>query len=111
MSRFTVGNFLGHVAENYRGRTLLCLRMSQVGKKIMDKKGVSRFSVGNFLSQIAEKHRGRTLLCFRNVLESKLFWIIAVSRFCRSFLSHSTETFRRRPLFLRNVLVSKTFGE
>ena len=80
-------------------------------ERIMDKKGVLRYSVGNFLSQIAEKHRGRTLLCFRNVLESKLFWIIAVSRFCSSFLSHSTETFRRGPLCLRNVPVSKSFGE
>ena len=60
----------------------------------MVKKGVSSFSVGNCLSKIAGKYRGRKLLCFRNVLVSQIFWIIGVSQFCRTFLSHSTEKFR-----------------
>ena len=60
----------------------------------MVKKRVSSFSVGNCLSKIAAKQRERTIQGFRKVLVSKIFCVVGVSRFCRSFFSHSTEKFR-----------------
>ena len=78
-------------------------------EKIFVKKGASRSSFGKFLSHVAEKQRGRTILCFRNVLESKFFWIIAVSRFCRSFLSHSTEKFHRVTLVFQKFSGTEIF--
>ena len=71
----------------------------------MDEKGVSRLSVGKVQSQIAAKPRERTIQGFRKVLVSKILCVVGVSRFCRSFLSHSTEKIRRGPLCLGNVLV------
>ena len=55
---------------------------------------MSRLSVGKVQSQIAAKQRERTIQGFRKVLVSKIFCVVGVSRFCRSFLSHSTEKFR-----------------
>ena len=92
---FSVGNFLSHVAEKHRGWTLPCLRKFLVWKKFMDEKGVSRLSVGKVQSQIAAKQRERTIQGFRKFLVSKILCVVGVSRFCRSFLSHSTEKLRR----------------
>ena len=66
---------------------------------------MSRFSVGNCLSHNAENIVAE-LICFRYVLELKIFWIIAVSRFCCFFLSHIAEKHRGRTLLcFRFVLV------
>ena len=85
-------------------------KKSRMEKKLGIRRRVSRFSVGKFLSHVTEKHLGRTLLCLRKFLVPKIFSVVGVSRFCRSFLSHSTEKFRRGPLCFGNVLVSKCFG-
>ena len=109
MLRFCVEKFLFLGTENFLSGTLLCFRNFLVWKKIRDQKvGVSFYRRKIFVPN-RKKHRGRTLLCFRNVLESKIFWIIAVSRFCRSSLSHSTEKFHRRTLVFQNFSGIKIF--
>ena len=75
--------FLSHVAENHRGRTLLCFRIVLASKTFWII-GVTEFC-RIFLSHIAKNHRGRTRLCFRNVLASKVFWTIRVSQLCLIF--------------------------
>ena len=58
LSQFSVGIFLSHSAENFRGGTLQCFRKFRVSKSFMHKKGISLFSVETFLSHSAEKFRG-----------------------------------------------------
>ena len=49
VSPFSVGKFLSHSAEKFRGGTFRCLRESRVSKNFMNKgRGVLRFSVGKF---------------------------------------------------------------
>ena len=88
--------FLSHSAEKLWlvNPSVLCFRKFPVAKKFMDKKeGVSRFSVENFLSHCTEIFHRRTLWCFRKILLLKIFMHRrGASRFCRNFLSHSTET-------------------
>ena len=72
-------------------------KISSIEKNLGIRRRVSRFSVGKFLCHVSEKHLGRNLLCLRKFLVPKIFSVVGVSRFCRSFLSHSTENFRRGP--------------
>ena len=51
MSRFTVWNFLSHVIEKHRGRTLLCLRKFLVGKDNGWERGVTFFRRKIFVSR------------------------------------------------------------
>ena len=75
VSRFYVGNFLSHSAENFCRGTLLCCRKILVSKNVKEREregGASRLSIENLLSHNTEKFR-RGNLCFRKVLVSQNF--------------------------------------
>ena len=109
MSRFCVENFLFLSTEKFLNGTLLRFRELLVWKKIRDKKvGVSLYR-----RKIFVPNRKKTSWANRSVFQKysviKFFWIIVVSRFCWSILSHSTETFRRVTLVFQNCSGIKRF--
>ena len=77
----------------------------------MDKRGggVSRFSFEVCFVPNRQKTTWANPSVFQKVSGIKKFLRSRVSRFCRSFLSHSTEKIRRGTLCLGNVLVLKNF--
>ena len=81
---------------------MLCFRKLFVVKKFMEKNGggeVSKVSVENFLSQSAGNFVGETFsLSLFSGIENFYASEGYVTIFRRSFLSHSTETFRRGTL-------------
>ena len=101
MSRLSVENFLSHSTETFRRGTLLCcFRKILVAKTFMEKKGgVPQFSVENFCLTVPKNFVGEPsrLPLFR--VSKKFMLKRVISRFfVESFLSHSTETFRRGTL-------------
>ena len=75
----------------------------------MDKKGGVTFFRRSFFVPNLRKISWANLSVFQNYSGFKIFWIIGVSLFCRLFLYHNAEKFRRGPLFFGKVLVSKKF--
>ena len=85
-------------------------RISGIGKLYaIGGRGYYDSTSDDFLSQMGEKQRGQTPLCFWDVLVSNVFWIVGVSRFCQSFLSHSTEKPRRGNLVYRQCSGTEKF--
>ena len=71
-------------------------------KYFMDRRGVSRFSVEKFLCDCTKIFHWRQLWSLRKILLSKIYMHRrGTSRFCRSFLSHRTETkiYVQKPFF------------
>ena len=113
VSRFYVGNFLSHSAENFCRGTLLCCRKFLVSKNVKKREregGASRLSLKNLLSHRTEQLR-RGNLCFRKFWYRKMLRIRereGASRLSiETLLSHSTEKLRTGNLCFRKFLVSK----
>ena len=73
----------------------------------MDKKVLSRFSVGSCSSKNAQKTTWADPSVFQKVSGNRNILRSRASRFCRSFLSHSTVKIHRGTLCFGNVLVLK----
>ena len=93
---------MSHIAKNVRVGTLQCFRKFRFPKMFLHKKGMALIAVENFWCHNTGNYRGGTLQCFPKILASKkLLDKTAGGRVCEyhgfpsSFLSHSTENFRR----------------
>ena len=77
-------------------------------QKSLDNRGITILSI--FLVSYRQKSPWANRSVFQKFSCFKIFWIIGASRFCRLFLSHSTEKFRGGTfLASRKVLVRKKF--
>ena len=90
------------VPENF-GEEHFCVALMFWYQIFMDNRGIRILSI--VLSHSALKLRGGTLMCFRNVLVSKIFWVIGVSGFCLFFCLTLPKNFVGEPFF-----VSEFFG-
>ena len=105
MSRFSVENFLSHSTETFRRGTLFCCVSENFwwrkSKKFMDKRGggVSRFPSKNFRLTVPKNAVGKPFgVSLIPGIEKFYASEGYVTIFCRIFLSHSAEKFRRGTL-------------
>ena len=105
MSSFSVEVFLSQVAENIVGEPFCVTEMFWY-QKFSDKRGIKNLS--NFFVSHRQKSSWANCSVFQKYSGIKLFWIIGVSRFCRLFLSHNAEKFRRgTPVFWKGSGIEK----
>ena len=116
VSRFSVESFMSHSAEKFRRGILLSFinfgYRKVLGIREVEGGGVSRFSVEIVVSHGTEKFCWGKILCIRKFwLWKKFFaWEGDIRILGRKFLSHSTESLRRRPvLCFKKIHSSKIF--
>ena len=78
-------------------------------EKIMDNEGGFTFFRRTFFASHRRETSWVNPSVFQKCYGIKIFCVVGVSRFCRSFLSHITEKIRGGPLFFVNVLLLKNF--
>ena len=78
-------------------------------EKIMDNEGGFTFFRRIFFASHRRETSWVNPSVFQKCYGIKMFCVVGVSRFCRSFLSHITEKIRGGPLFFVKVLLLKNF--